>query len=173
MSQPPSPSNIATTLAAFVDTLLPGDDLFPAASAAGTHGLLADRVRKMLGNEALTDLVTALTHDGKSLPRQAAEERLASVRRLEQDLPDRFAFLRAATYYAYYQSPSVTAAIRALGHDYHDAPQPLGYALAPFDPTPGVDAPAVPRGWYKRTEDVTRIDVSGLPVLQRHLIEEA
>ncbi len=144
MSQPPSPSDIATTLAAFVDTLLPGDDLFPAASAAGTHGLLADRVRKMLGNEALTDLVTALTHDGKSLPDQSFEERLARMRRLEQDLPDRFAFLRAATYYAYYQSPSVTAAIRALGHDYHDAPQPLGYALAPFDSTPESMRPRCP-----------------------------
>ncbi len=168
-----SAGELGATLAAFVDTLLPGDDLFPPASIAGTHGLLADRVRTMVGHDTLASLVVALTGPGLPFYDQSSEERGASVRRFELDLPEQFAFFRNATYYTYYQSPLVTAAIRRLGHEYNDAPQPLGYALAPFDPTPGVDAPSVARGWYKRTEDTTRIDVSGLVVLRQRSLEDA
>ncbi len=168
-----SPGELGAILAAFVDTLLPGDDLFPPASVAGTHGLLADRVRTMLGHDTLTRFLAELTGSDQLFYDQPYEERYARVRRLEQDLPDQFAFFRNVTYYTYYQSPLVTSAVRRLGHEYNDAPQPLGYALAPFDPTPGVDAPSVARGWYKRTKDMTRIDVSGLAVSGHRLSEDA
>ena len=87
--------------------------------------------------------------------------------------PDHFDVFRTVAYYAYYQNPVVIAAIRVLGHDYNDAPQPRGYVLPPFDPTPGVDVPVAPRGWYKRTEDVARLDVSGLSVLRQDQVKEA
>jgi hypothetical protein len=57
----------------------------------------------------------------------------------------------------------VIAAIRALGHDYNDAPQPDGYAMRPL--ARALDAPAVPRGQYVATSDVTRVDLSGLDFL--------
>ncbi len=168
-----SAGELGATLAAFVDTLLPGDDLFPPASIAGTQGLLADRVRVMVGHDTLASLVAALTGPGLPFYDQSSEERRARLRRFELNLPEQFAFFRNVTYYTYYQSPLVTAAIRGLGHEYNDAPQPLGYALAPFDPTPGVDAPSVARGGYKRTEDMTRMDVSGLVVLEQRSSEDA
>ena len=173
MTNQPSPAVIAATLAAFVDVLLPGDDAFPPASAAGTHGLLADRVRNLVGGESLADFVKRLAADGTPFLDRSPEERVEAVQRLEREAPDRFAFFRMVAYYAYYQSPAVTATIRTLGHGYNDAPQPLGYALAPFDPTPGIDVPATPRGWYKRTKDVVRLDVSGLSVLRQHPAKEA
>ncbi len=168
-----SAEGLGAILAAFVDTLLPGDDLFPPASVAGTHGLLADRVRSMVGHDILASLVAALNGSGPPFYDQSSEERRARVRRFELNLPEQFAYFRNVTYYSYYQSPLVTAAIRRLGHEYNDAPQPLGYALAPFDPTPGVDAPSVARGAYKRTEDMTPVDVSGLVVLGQRSSEDA
>ncbi len=168
-----SPGELGAILAAFVDMLLPGDDLFPPASVAGTHGLLADRVRTMLGHDALVRILGELVGSDRLFYDQPYEVRYTRVRRFEQDLPDQFAFFRNVTYYTYYQSPLVTAAIRRLGHEYNDAPQPLGYALPPFDPTPGVDAPSVARGGYKRTEDMTRMDVSGLVLLEQRSSEDA
>lgn len=166
MTRSPAPRELAAVLATFVDVLLPGDDLFPAASATGTHGLVADRVRALVGNDELAALAHDLEADGLALSEQSPDRRIASAQRFELEAPERFAFFRDVVYYAYYQSPLVTTAIRALGHDYHDAPQPLGYRLAPFDPTPGANAPAIPRGRYKRTGEVTRINVSGLSVLR-------
>ena len=53
--------------------------------------------------------------------------------------------------------------MRALGHVYNDAPQPAGYAMAPFDETDPLQAPAHRRGHYVGTEDVTRLDLAPLP----------
>ena len=164
-SEAPTPNDVASMLMAFVDVLIPGDDLFPSASVAGTHGLVADKVRALKGGEALAALTEALTRDGVRLSAQLPNQRIESVRRFEETRPTEFAFVRNVTYYMYYQSPMVTAAIRALGHDYNDAPQPFGYPMGPFDPTLGVDLPSTPKGAYKRTDEVTRIDVSGLAVL--------
>ncbi len=167
-----SPPAVAATLAAFIDVLLPGDDAFPPASAVGAHGLVADRVRNLLGGEALADFV-ALLDDGQPFLDRPPHERVEVVRRLERSVPEHFDVFRTVAYYAYYQNPVVIAAIRVLGHDYNDAPQPRGYVLPPFDPTPGVDVPIAPRGWYKRTEDVARLDVSGLSVLRQDQVKEA
>jgi hypothetical protein len=79
---------------------------------------------------------------------------------LEQSRPELFRLLRFATYLAYYESPVVIAALRRLGHDYNDAPQPLGYAMAPFDPVRHL--PQSPRGSYKATESIVRLDTSSL-----------
>ena len=57
------PTVIAATFAAFVDTLIPGDDIFPVASAAGTHGLVLDRVRDRLGVDTIPGIVALLGDD--------------------------------------------------------------------------------------------------------------
>lgn len=162
----PKPTEMAATLAAFVDVLLPGDELFPAASTVGTQALLADRLRALLGAEAVAEAVRSLSEDARSFSGLAPEERVAAVRRLEQRLPDRFDLLRSVTYYAYYQNPAVVQCVRELDFDYNDAPQPRGYEMQPFDPTPGADAPASPRGSYTATAEVVPIDVSELGLLR-------
>lgn len=163
----PTPSAVAATLAAFVDMLLPGDDLFPAASLVGTQSQLASRLRERAGPEGLTLLLETL---GAGFAGAPVTEREQAVRRLEDEQPALFALVRMAAYTAYYAAPAVIAAIRALGHEYNDAPQPKGYELRRFDPTPGVDLPAEPRGSYLRTGDLARVDTSvladlGLPAV--------
>jgi hypothetical protein len=148
-----SPPASAATLAGFVDLLLPGDDLFPPASAVGVQALLAERIRRRFGPGGVDDVVSRLG---------AGRELANAVARLESDDPDLFAFLYAAACFAYYENPSVIAAIRALGHDYNDSPQPNGYELPHFDFTPGINVPMTPRGSFKWTDWIEPVDISGL-----------
>ena len=164
MAEHVRPAEVARTLAAFVDVLIPGDADFPPASAAGAHGLVMDRIRARLGREAFGRIVVALDRSGPFLL-ATPEGRGAAVAAMEREEPELFVFLRFATYLSYYETPGVVATLRALGHDYNDAPQPEGYAMAPFDPTPGDHLPATPRGSYKRTEEIARVDLSGLAEL--------
>ena len=157
------PAQIAAMLRELVDVLLPGDGRFPAASDAGTHGVVADRLVAQLGEAALDDLAQAVETCGGPLGPLSATERQAVVRRFEAAHPEQFETLRTIAYLAYYESPAVVRAIRALGHVYNDAPQPTGYAMAPFDEGDPLQAPAHRRGHYVRTEDVTRLDLAPLP----------
>ena len=45
------PTEIAAMLKELVDVLLPGDGRFPAASDAGTHGVVADRLAAQMGED--------------------------------------------------------------------------------------------------------------------------
>jgi hypothetical protein len=155
-----APTRIGETLEAFVDVLLPGDADFPRASATGAHGVVLDRIRERLGNEAFAVIAEAL---GDEFADASADHRNEAVRRMEQNASELFHFLRWATYFSYYERPPVIAALRRLGHDYNDAPQPLGYQIAPFDPARHL--PASPRGSYKKTSEITRIDTSSLAEL--------
>jgi len=151
------PRVTASVTAAFADALLPGDDLFPSASAAGAHGVMAVRLRTRLGPEAPGRLAAALVARG------GLDDAPAAAARLEAEEPRLFDTARAFLTFAYYESPAVIAAIRALGHDYNDAPQPAGYAMRPLEARR--DAPAVPRGRYVATDAVTRVDLSALDFL--------
>jgi len=146
-------------LATLVDLLLPGDDVFPAASTVGAHGLVAERLRDRLGPDALDRLADAIAvaAGGSALTDLPPLARVAAVRKLEAGDPDLFTLLRTTLYYSYYQSPAVVLAVRAVGWTYNDAPQPAGYPLPPFDPTPGINLPATPRGFYKPTAEITRL----------------
>jgi len=154
----------ADLLAALADTLIPGDGEFPAASTVGAHGLLAERLRQRLGPAGLDRLAAAVADaaGGARFAGLGGAERIEAVCRLEAAEPELFALVRTALSYSYYQSPVVVRVIRGLGWDYNDAPQPRGYDMAAFDPTPGANAPAVRRGGYKRTEEMSRIDLAGL-----------
>jgi hypothetical protein len=148
-------------LGPLVDVLLPGDDLFPPASVAGAHGLLAERLRDRLGVDGVDDVLDALgvATGGVSLTTLAADERVTAAQRLEANEPALFAVMLNALYYSYYQSPLVVSAVRNLGIEYNDAPQPLGYAMQPFVATPGIGVPSQPHGFYLQTDQVRHVDL--------------
>ena len=157
------PAAIAAMLRELVDVLLPGDERFPAASDAGTHGVVADRLVAQLGEAALDDLAQTIKACGGPLASLSKAEQQDVVRRFEAAHPEQFETLRMIAYLAYYESPTVVRAVRSLGHAYNDAPQPAGYAMAPFDESDPRQAPAHRRGSYIRTEDVKRLDLTPLP----------
>jgi hypothetical protein len=149
----------AQELALLVDILIPGDDLFPPASVAGAQGLLTDRLRERIGLDGVDVVLAALgTAAGGSLAALDSDEQIAAVTRFQEQEPLLFALMLNTLYYSYYQLPLVVQAIRELGIVYNDAPQPLGYDLPPFEPIPGVTIPTVPRGFYKATHEVKRIE---------------
>jgi len=151
-----SPDELARGLAGFADAIFPGDDLFPPASTSGAHGVMAARLAERAGRDVPARLARAFLGRAKDgdLPAAAA--------RLQAEEPALFEIARTFLTFAYYEAPSVIAAIRALGHVYNDAPQPDGYALRPFDPVR--EAPSPRRGGYVRTEDVVRVDLAGIAV---------
>lgn len=159
------PQPIASAeLVALVDTLIPGDGQFPPASAVGVHGVVTLRWRDLMGADALATLGAALERQGGPLAPLDGEGRAAVLRRLEFADPLLFAALRMTVYLAYYEQPSVTEQVRALGFAYNEAPLPDGYALDPFDPAE--DAPRHRRGHFVPTGAVSRVDLSGLDFLK-------
>ena len=151
-------SGEADLLTAVLDTLLPGGEGFPSASGAGAGVFLLDQVRSSAPQEWLRPLLTGLDDAaGGDFTVRAAEQRTALLQECEVAQPLPFARLLALAYYSYYAQPAVIAAIQALGHDYNQTPQPLGYAMAPFDPANLTHLPVVPRGAYKRTLDMARV----------------
>jgi len=155
---------LAQTFARLVDILIPGDADFPSASAAGVHGLAMDRIRQRLGSGGLEKMAIALGGAQEFLRRDDTQ-RVEAVKRLERDEPALFHEVRFCTYFSYYESPVVVGVLQQLGHDYNDAPQPLGYAMQSFDATSGAGLPRTPRGSYKKTAEITRVDISLLPGL--------
>jgi hypothetical protein len=148
------PEDVPGAIAIFVDALLPGDELFPSASAVGAHGILAMRLRETVGSGAAEALATAfVSRGGLEAPEAAAAS-------MEIEAPAIFETALTALYYAYYETPAVIAAIRSLGIVYNDAPQPNGYAMRPFDPA--VDLPRERRGRFIPTGAVVRVDLSML-----------
>jgi hypothetical protein len=149
----------AQELALLVDVLIPGDDLFPPASVAGAQGLLADRLRDRIGLDGVDQVLAALgAATGGSLAALDPGAQTAAVARFQEQEPLLFALMLNTLYYSYYQLPLVVQAIRELGIVYNDAPQPLGYDLPPFEPIPGITIPTEPRGFYKATHEVERIE---------------
>jgi hypothetical protein len=147
----PTPDEVER-FAALADLLIHGDDDFPAPSTTDAPALIFDRFAGRVGENGVQLLLEIVA------PIDATR-----LERLEQEEPALFFELRYATYFSYYQQPEVIDALQRLGHDYHAAPQPLGYVLEPFEARPGRDLPALPRGSYKSTERIERVDISSLP----------
>jgi hypothetical protein len=163
----PTPSALARGLSALIDVLIPGDDLFPAASLAGATGLVFERLRWLEDEQFVEGLLAYLEQaaDGRDFASLPAEEQRRLVAQLERERPAWFEQLRFVTYLSYYQLPPVVRAVRALGFEYNEAPQPRGYSMDPFDPAQ--DLPQEPRGSYVPTDAVQRVDLSGLGDLTR------
>jgi hypothetical protein len=157
-----TPAALARGLSALLDVLIPGDDLFPPASVAGATGLVFDRLRALEGEQFVEKLLRYLEQaaGGLAFASLPVEERTQLVARLERERPAWFEQLRFVADLSYYQLPPVVRAVRALGFDYNEAPQPRGYAMEPFDPA--LDLPEKPRGSYVPTDAVRRVDLSGL-----------
>jgi len=160
-----NPTESAKMMAAVCDALLPGDGLFPKASLTGTQAVVANRLGERYGGVIFANLSEDLTVERRGFTELSNEERVAALRKLATEKPEFFGYLLTAAYLAYYATPPVIEAIRLDGHIYNDAPQPLGYELKPFSFTPGLDLPLVPRGWFKWTDMVQRIDIVSLAEL--------
>jgi hypothetical protein len=156
--QPPSAQAIARLLADFVDVLIPGDDDWPSASKVGAQAVLATRLADLDGEDGVDRLLGLLTTGG--FAGKTETERTAIVADFERDHPELFKLVRNAVYLAYYESPAAAARIRSLGFAYKLRPHIGGYAMPQVDPLR--DHPDHRRGFYLRTEDVRRLDLSRL-----------
>ena len=159
------PPAAATELALLVDALLPGDELFPAASAVGVQALLASRLELLRGASALDELARAIADAGGPLGVLDEAGRHVAVAKLQRQYAALFDDVLRVAYLAYYESAIVQGAIRALGFTYHAHPLPGGYGdqIGRFDPAR--DAPAHRRGSYVSTEGVQRVSLDGLSLL--------
>ena len=151
---------LAAELAALVDVLVPGDEAFPPASEVGVQAKLADRLMLMRGDGAVQGVVEGLAAAGGPLALLDADGRTAVLTRVERERPDDFLLVRNIVYLSYYESPAVHEAIRAMGFTYHATPLPQGYDVGRFDPA--TDTPRHGRGAFVPTEEVRRVDLSGL-----------
>jgi hypothetical protein len=160
------------TLAAALDALLPPTGSFPAPSATG---LIDDFIRRRV--PATTETSGSLPYpriDSDGLRAIVATlatlvgdlgKMTAALTAFEQEQPAEFTALWRLAVYGYYSRPETIAAIqRDLAPHYHGAPLPLGYAhaMAAWDASDPLQMPANPRGHYLRTEDVRRVDLSGI-----------
>ncbi len=144
------------TVGELVDLMLPGDDMFPSASAVGVHGLLRQRLQEIGSDVALLALANA-----------SGQDAINALTDLEKKQPELFTKLRSVVFLTYYEMPEVQDVIRSLGHRYNAEPLPKGYVVGRFDPA--ADSPTHGRGHYVRTEDVKRVDLSDLDFLgERH-----
>lgn len=154
----------ARILQALVQAMLPGDDDFPSGAAVGVQGKLADRLFDQEGEktlEAVLDALAGLADAGPGEPQRAI------VAGFEADQPQLFALVRSVAYVSYYEGPFVQEAIRSLGFAYNPAPLPKGYGVRRFDVA--TDRPSHGRGHYVPTDQVKRVDLSGLDIQElRH-----
>jgi len=115
----------ATLMDAVLGTLLPGEGAWPSA---GRLGLAAD-VGAELGEDGAA-MLAALPEGFAALGADAREEALRAV---EASRPAAFERLVAAAYTAYYVDARVRRVIEPETGYEDRPPQPLGYALEPFD----------------------------------------
>jgi len=151
-SQPP-------WLEALADTLLPGGDGWPAASAAGIVPVLAERILEGAGPGGLALVEAALGVTGGAWAGDEAA-RIAAVAAFEAREPALFGRVLDAAYYAYYESPLVVAAIQAKGRPYQQTPHQAGFPMRPFDPAR--DMPRHGRGSFVATDAVRFVDPAPL-----------
>ena len=157
------PRKRAAVLAALVEVLLPGDALFPSAAEVGVQAKLAERLADQRGEVASERMIKALSGLIDAAP---GAERQRLVAAFETAEPALFATIRTICFTAYYESPFVQEAIRSLGFAYNAAPLPKGYGQRRFDPA--TDRPTHGRGHYVPTDQVRRVDLSGLDIRELH-----
>jgi len=165
------------TLAAALDALLPPTGSFPLPSDTG---LIDDFIfRRVPATGASGEQVPWPRLDSDGLRAVLAtiamlngdlNDMTATLAALEQERPADFTALWRLAVYGYYSRPETIAAIqRDLAQHYHGAPLPLGYAhaMAAWDASDPFQMPTTPRGTYIRTEDVRRVDLSGIAGSER------
>ncbi len=109
-----------TRLDAMLSTLLPAEAPWPSGASVAavvTADLPADDLAALLA----------------ALPSEFAVGDEAALRQVERDHAALFDRLVTACYLAYYTDPAVRAVLEQLTGYEARPPQPLGYALPPFD----------------------------------------
>ncbi len=112
-------------MAELLATVLPGDGDWPAGD------VVLGQVRREL--EGAPDVAMAMGAVSGALPAGFARGDEAAVRAVEAALPGEFERVVGVAYLAYYTDPGVRGVIERVTGYAARPPQPLGYALAPFD----------------------------------------
>src|SRR5215472_16388970 len=86
----------ASVLVDFVDTLIPGNEIWPSASMIGVQGVLAARLLDLNGEGSVEGLITTLEKCGGPFTGKVDEERIGIVERFECEHPSLFALVREA-----------------------------------------------------------------------------
>lgn len=152
----------AAFVVALIDTMIPGDADFPSASEADIAALVASRAAEMHGPAFLAGLRRALDRDGAPFAAAEEGERGARLAAHERAKPSDVQAVCVVLYLSYYGAAPVKAAIRLMGLQYPDAPQPGGYVMSPFDPADPIEAPVHRRGHFVATDAVARVTTEGL-----------
>ena len=118
-------------LNAALDTLLPGDEWWPAAGGLG----LVDRVLELAGLDPshpgmVAEACSALPAD---FHQQDSDARTAALERLEAGNSALFGVLQLLAYNAYYTDARVLDVVESRTGYEARPPQPRGYVLEPFD----------------------------------------
>ncbi len=135
------PEGVAASLALIADTMIPSGEGYPPAGEAEVVHWISERIAPA----ELAWLEATLTGVDTTDP-------AGWLRQLETGSPTDFATLRGWIYKAYYLSPAVLGALHRRGYDYHGAPQPYGYEIAPHD-----HEPEQRRGSFVPIEEVRRV----------------
>lgn len=151
---------LSQALADFVDVLLPGNAEWPSGATLGIQHPVLDRLVAQNGEMALLGLAQSLDGIGAPFTDLDTDARVAAVKQMENDEPDRFQWLRIAAYQAYYENPAVVALIDARGTPYKLRPHVQGYDQPKFNLE--TQTPMHGRGSWTRTSDVKPIDISDL-----------
>ncbi len=114
-------------LDALLDTMLPGGDGFPSASAAGVREWLLGESRFAHALAEVLELLPERFED------QEFDVRAELLAKIEKTAPGRFNDAVLAAYSGYYTRPSVLAVIETACGYKAGPPQPGGYELPPFD----------------------------------------
>ena len=154
------PVRAARLLAALVDTLIPGDEGWPAANVVGVQADLATRLVQERGEDALEQVLDTLNAEASALLSSDEPSRVAAIAAWEARDPALFGWVRDAVYLTYYESPVVVQAINAHGHRYKLIPHVDGYRLPPFDAAR--DTPRHGRGVWIPTGEVRRVAIDTL-----------
>lgn len=133
-------------MSAMLDTMIPGDADFPAASAIGLHAALAAHDRFAAPYAAL---LAELPASFGALPQAG---KVATLTDIETRHPTLFNTLTVGAYSLYYTHPQVAAVIEALTGHTARPPQPIGHPLEPFDPAM-VAVPAARAPLYRPTPE--------------------
>lgn len=137
-------------MTALLDTLIPGDAEFPAASRVGLHDALAGHDRFAAPYVAVLALLPTGFEDAPY------ENRANALAQIEADHPAAFNALIVGVYSLYYTRPAVAAVIETLTGHSARPPQPAGHALPPFDPEL-VAVPAARGALYRPTPEAKNV----------------
>ena len=152
--------DLARLIRDFCQTLMPGDGYWPSAADVGVHGVLGLRLIDMFGEAGLESVAAALVACGAPFDPGDPARSEAIVTRFEARDPPKFARIRTAAYLAYYEHPAVILAVQGLGQPYQAMPIHEGYYGLPiFTPA---ETPRHGRGHYVGTDEIERVDLSGL-----------